>query len=182
MLPSLAGLALVWSLATAWHSSLPATIPLHFDLAGTPDGEGSRTSWFLPPVIATLVVAFVVLVGAIAPGLTRHHPEFVNLPSALKQPWLALDREARVRAMQPMQWTLGSVAFAVSVLHAWILANIRWVAMDPDPANPPRTLVGGVVAIGGFLGWILASVLLGKHAVERRVKEEALRVASPPGA
>lgn len=165
----LAGLAAVWALALAWWPSLPARIPLHFDGSGSPTRWGPSSQWFLLPTIATLVIGLVGGIGGVLPSLIRHHPGLVNTPR--KAQWLALGAEARIRVMQPMRWLLACTGLAMGGLFAWTLAGTRWVAMDPDPANPTRT-IGGASVVLAFAGAILVGVLVASIAVVRRIGEE----------
>jgi hypothetical protein len=168
----LAGLVMVWGLAIAWWPTLPARIPLHFDASGRPDRWGSSSQWFLLPMIATLVIGLVGGIGAALPAVVRSHPGLVNTPR--KKQWLALDAEARLRALLPMRWLLAWVGVFASGLFVWTLAGTRWVAMDPDPANPTRT-IGGAWIVLAFVGVILVGVLLASVAVFRRIGEETRR-------
>lgn len=168
----LAGLAVVWGLAIAWWPSLPARIPIHFDGSGRPDRWGPSSQWFLLPTIATLVIGLVGGIGAALPLLVRNHPGLVNTPR--KRQWLALDAEARLRAMLPIRWLLAWVGLFASGLFVWTLAGTRWVAMDPDPANPTRT-IGGAWVVLCFTGAILVAALLASVAVFRRIGEETRR-------
>ncbi len=168
----LAALAVVWTLAIAWWPTLPARIPLHFDGAVRPDRWGPRSQWFLLPTIATLAIGLVGIIVGGLPSLIRHYPGLVNTPR--KKQWLALDAEARIRCMQPMRWLLAGTGLAMGGLFAWTLAGTRWVAMDPDPANPTRT-IGGVGIVLAFAGVILVGVLIASIAVVRRIGEETRR-------
>lgn len=65
-------LAVVWGFVSYSYSSMPDTIPTHFNASGRPDGFGSKISIFLLPAIATV---FYV-------GLTilNKYPHFFNYP------------------------------------------------------------------------------------------------------
>jgi uncharacterized membrane protein len=68
-----------WVLAIVAYPSLPATIPMHFDLGGSPDRFGPKVLfWFLPGV-ATLVFG---LLFAVQFGDRRYNFPFRIAPAA----------------------------------------------------------------------------------------------------
>ena len=154
----LAGLAAVWSMAALWWPTLPAQIPLHFDAAGVPDrwGPASVANWFMLPFIATWLAALLGGIAAFMPALVRTWPAIVNVPQ--KKRWMALPPEARVRTAAPVRWMLAGAGHLMNGLFGWILWGTRHVAMDPDPANPTRTL-GGMGPIFVLVGALLVGVL-----------------------
>jgi hypothetical protein len=155
----IAGLAAVWTLAAMWWPTLPAKIPLHFDGAGVPDrwGPASVANWFMLPFIATWITVLIGGIAVFLPAIARHYPGLVNVPQ--KKRWVALPPEERIRTCEPMRWLLGLVGLFTNGLFVWILWGTRWVAMDPDPANPTRTL-GGMWPIFAMAGLLLAVVAL----------------------
>jgi uncharacterized membrane protein len=70
-------LLLVWGWAFTHFSTLPDTIPTHFNASGEADGFGSKVSIIALPVIATLL--FI--------GLTvlNRYPHIFNYPTAITQ-------------------------------------------------------------------------------------------------
>ena len=67
----------IWALTISQYSTLPNTIPTHFNGAGEADGFGSKASIIGLPVIATLL--FI--------GLTvlNRYPHIFNYPTAITQ-------------------------------------------------------------------------------------------------
>ena len=67
----------LWGWTITHYSSLPETIPTHFNAAGEADGFGSKVSIFALPVIATLL--FI--------GLTvlNRYPQSFNYPTTITQ-------------------------------------------------------------------------------------------------
>ena len=67
----------LWALTITNYSSLPDTIPTHFNAAGEADGFGSKVTILSLPVIATLL--FI--------GLTvlNRYPHSFNYPTAITQ-------------------------------------------------------------------------------------------------
>ena len=167
-----AGLAVVWSLAGLWWPTLPAQIPLHFDGAGVPDrwGPASVANWFMLPFIATWLTAMIGGITAFMPALARSWPAIVNVPQ--KRRWMALPLEARIRTIAPVRWMLSLVGLLANGLFVWILWGTRWVAMDPNPANPTRT-IGGTGTVFVFVGAILVGVLLASLRMRTLVIRES---------
>lgn len=169
----LAGLAAVWSMAALWWPTLPAQIPLHFDAAGVPDrwGPASVANWFMLPFIATWLAALLGGIAAFMPALVRTWPAIVNVPQ--KKRWMALPPEARVRTAAPVRWMLAMVGLFANGLFVWILAGTRYVAMDPNPANPTRT-IGGMGLVFVFVGVTLVGVLLATLRMRALVLRESM--------
>lgn len=67
----------LWGLTFTHYSTLPGTIPTHFNAAGEADGFGTKVSIIALPVIATLL--FI--------GLTvlNRYPHIFNYPTAITQ-------------------------------------------------------------------------------------------------
>lgn len=67
----------LWGWTIAHYSSLPDTIPTHFNAAGEADGFGGKASIITLPIIATLL--FI--------GLTvlNRYPHIFNYPTAITQ-------------------------------------------------------------------------------------------------
>jgi uncharacterized membrane protein len=67
----------LWTLTICHYSTLPETIPTHYNAAGKADGFGSKASIIGLPVIATLL--FI--------GLTvlNRYPHIFNYPTAITQ-------------------------------------------------------------------------------------------------
>lgn len=57
LIESISWLALIglWYLVLANYSTLPETIPIHFNLAGKADGFGNKGNLFILPIISTIV-------------------------------------------------------------------------------------------------------------------------------
>jgi hypothetical protein len=171
-------LAVLWGLAATWWPTLPAKIPLHFDAAGVPDrwGPASVANWFMLPFIATWITAMIGGIAIFLPSLARHWPGIVNVPQ--KKRWVALPPEERIRTAEPIRWMLGLVGLLANALFVWILWGTRWVAMDPDPANPSRTL-GGLWPVLAMTGLLLVAVLLASLRMRTLVLRAAERRSEP---
>jgi uncharacterized membrane protein len=48
-------LALIWFITLFFYKKLPATVPTHFNAAGTADGFGPKATFFLLPALGTLL-------------------------------------------------------------------------------------------------------------------------------
>jgi uncharacterized membrane protein len=110
----LIGALLAASLAT-WPA-LPARIPVHFDLAGTPTrwAGASLASWLGLPLFAAAMALFMV--GA--ERLTRRSPALWNIPE--KDLFLRLSPAARAPVEAVMSRVLGGAALLMTVTFALV--------------------------------------------------------------
>jgi uncharacterized membrane protein len=69
-------LALLWALTIWYFFRLPATIPVHFDGAGTPDRYGEKGSLVMLPLVATALFA---VMSAVTSAVSKH-PQALNYP------------------------------------------------------------------------------------------------------
>lgn len=60
---ALATIAIAWMVAVIAYTSMPETIPIHFNIKGEPDGYGSRLTLMILPAIATLTIPPMVLLS-----------------------------------------------------------------------------------------------------------------------
>jgi uncharacterized membrane protein len=67
----------IWALTISQYSTLPDTIPTHFNGAGQADGFGSKATFLSLPVIASLL--FIGLT------LLNRYPHSFNYPTAITQ-------------------------------------------------------------------------------------------------
>ena len=82
-----AGILAVWIYTAIVFSSLPETIPTHFNAIGQADDYGSRnTIWWLPAV-CTVLVAMLLLLGRVPHVL--NYPVQINASNAERQYRLA---------------------------------------------------------------------------------------------
>lgn len=59
---ALIGIILIWAICLYYYSSLPETIPIHFNAAGNPDGFGNKnTLWLLPSITTALYIALTAI-------------------------------------------------------------------------------------------------------------------------
>jgi uncharacterized membrane protein len=61
------GLAACWLIPLFFNSTLPNTIPTHFDAAGHPNGYSSRAGIWGLPVVVTFVYIILTAVNKISP-------------------------------------------------------------------------------------------------------------------
>ncbi len=150
--------AALWWRGVAWYPSIPDRFPIHFDMAGNPDGWATKSlgAWFLLPVFGTVVsVGLAIFAGLALPRLARHTPTMINLPH--KERFLALDPERRVQAVSPVACFLVYVAIATTALFVWILETTARVATGLQGPTPPWPVgVFLVLVVGGIVGMTLA--------------------------
>ncbi|MFM1872837.1 MAG: hypothetical protein RL398_2259 [Planctomycetota bacterium] len=149
----------VWAVAIQAWPDLPARIPIHYDLAGNPDGwvDKGVLSWFGLPAVGTLLGG---VVGLLLPVWTERmaaaNSPYLNVPD--KRRFAALSAAARVRAVAPMRPGLAVVGLAVQGLFFWIVyggaavAGGRWQTLPSWP-----TFVAVAVIVAAALGMTLAS-------------------------
>ncbi|GAB4091950.1 SdpI family protein [Flaviaesturariibacter terrae] len=82
-------LLLCWILVIRSYSSLPATVPIHFDAAGRADDWGPRSSVWMLPVIASAAYALLTL-------LHRYAHRFPRKPQDDTDPERALELVRRL--------------------------------------------------------------------------------------
>lgn len=131
----------IWWHAANWYPRIPDRFPIHFDLAGTPDGWANKSiaTWFMLPGCATGISVLLVLIGwVLIPLLAAHSPEFINIPN--KARFLKLSADDRVRTMQPMTSLLTLVAALVTMLFGSLLEQTARVAVGEAAFAKPWEL------------------------------------------
>jgi hypothetical protein len=165
-LATLTVLACTWAGAVAAYSTLPATIPIHFDFAGRPDAVGGKAWWFLLPTVATaLVVPLTWLLPIWVDRLAASNSRWLNVPD--RERFRALPPPARQRALSPLRHMLPILGLEVLLLFAWLLYASHRVAVgraDRLHHWPALACVAAVVATA--LGFAAA----GLRAVQREVQ------------
>ncbi len=146
------GLALVglagWSV---WaYGTLPATYPVHFDVAGRPDRWAEKGPWLwavLPLLAAVLAVSL-----SSAPSVARRAPGLLNIPK--KARYLDLDEGRRGIVLDRIGSSLEATAFFTTLL-LWGLQVAFWNAARTGSVWT-EGLVGGTIVytlalVGGAL-------------------------------
>ncbi len=115
-----AALALMWLLALVTYFRLPDRFPIHFDLAGRPDGWAERgaegfLTWLLLPIMASLTS----LLMRWAARATRTNPTLWNIPR--KREFLALDAARR----EPIQLLLEASMAWLTLLVTLLLLLLQ---------------------------------------------------------
>lgn len=103
--------ALLGGCLFAWPN-LPESIPTHFDLVGNPDGWSDKSvwSWFIPPIIALLILVMLYGLAWIIPKV----PALLSIPD--KDRILSLgddERKPVFLAIQDILFWSGSLSTAV---------------------------------------------------------------------
>ncbi len=158
----------VWALAAAAWPQLPARVPIHFDLAGRPDGWAARSAlwWFLLPAFATTIG---VVMGWLLPrwmlAMARANSRWLNMPR--KAEFMALPLAARERAVQaPVDW-LRALVVGVQALVGWIVYGSARVAAGDWQALPPAV---SFVLLGAVLACAIGLGIAGARSVRREVE------------
>lgn len=151
VLNGLLAVALLAASVVAWFG-LPDVIPVHFDLAGTPDrwARTSLVSWFALPLLATGLTGFLYLVALWLP----RHPRWLNFPG--KERYLELPRRERVPVDRVIRSILHGSGTLVLALFGVIQLLAYRRAVGLDAGWLPALIL--ILALGS--GPVLAAVAL----------------------
>jgi len=111
-------LAVLWAGSAMVWSSLPARVPMHFGLDGTPDRWAAPTfwEWFALPLIALgTTVLFLVLAWAVA-----RRPGLVNIPD--RERFLALPPAGR----RPVTVKIQTLLHAIGAQTVLLMGSLQW--------------------------------------------------------
>ena len=131
----------MWLFALATYARLPETCPIHFDLAGNPDGFAQRgpaglVLWLLLPATATLLSLFMRW----APRAGWKNPHFWNVPH--KKAFVALGPDRRA----PIQALLARTMAWLTLLCTALLATLQWlVYLSAGTTRVPALVTTAVV-------------------------------------
>ncbi len=67
----------IWALPVASYTTLPETIPIHYNIAGQADNFGEKSNLFILPVVATIL--FIALT------ILNKFPHLFNYPAGITQ-------------------------------------------------------------------------------------------------
>ncbi len=160
-----ASIAALWIISIRLYPTLPATIPLHFDFAGTPDrfGPPSFGNWFGLPILGTLIGVFLIAIMAVVPWLLRVAPGIVNIPR--KPQLLALPPYSQRRALAPMTTMMTMIATAVEWMLITIIYGTARIATGDATILAPWPLFV-------LIALILVLAVIGHFATVRRIDSE----------
>jgi len=158
-------------LAWQWFAELPERFPVHFDLAGRPDGWSTKspTSWFLAPGIGVVLGAFLTVLAMATPRLALRHAKLVNMPR--KAQFLALPPEGRAAAMLPTRWYLLALVVLLAGLFGWIVDGSARVAVGQWQELPPWPVLAFVGLVVGLLPVYLWLTVRTIDAATRRAQQ-----------
>ena len=173
ILLALAGLiqAAMWWRAAWWYPRLPDRIPIHFNMAGTPDGWAAKSvaTWFLLPSLATLLALALLGAGLVMiPALARHKPQSINIPS--KERFLALDADARAAAIAPVGAFMLFEATLLCGLFLWVVETSGKVATGAATTAQPWPVA--IVLVGSAIG-VPAMLIAMMRSIERATAKRA---------
>lgn len=160
-LAALGLLAALYAGSAAAYPRLPARIPIHFDLAGKPDGwvGTSLLSWFLLPLIATAMAGFLFVMGRVS----EYRPELWNVPE--KPRFLALPAEARAPIAARLRAFMALMAVVITAVLGTIQVEVFLSATGR--AAPPWLMTGATVLMVLAIG-VAAVRMNGRVAAEIR--------------
>ncbi len=164
----------LWWRAAAWYPRLPDRFPIHFDLAGNPDGWATKSAgaWFLLPALASLLTASLAALGLFGiPALARRAPGLINIPA--KDRFLTLDAARRVEAVGPVGTFLLFEGVLMGGLFLWVVEISGRVATGLSAAAKPWPVA--IVLVGTTIGVPLMLV-----GLMRSVERAATKGVIPP--
>jgi uncharacterized membrane protein len=161
-LAALGLLAALYAGSAAAYPRLPERIPIHFDLAGNPDGWASTSllSWFLLPLIATAMAGFLFVIGRVS----EYRPELWNIPE--KPRFLALPAEARAPIAARLRAFLALMAVMITALMGVFQVEV-FVTATGQASAKPWLMTGAIVLMLVAIG-VSAVRMGGRVAVEIR--------------
>lgn len=161
-----ASIAALWIISIRLYPTLPASIPLHFDLGGTPDrfGPPSIGNWFGLPILGTLIGVFLTAIMAGVPWLLRVAPGIVNIPR--KTQLLALPADSQRRALAPMTTMMASIATVIVLIFIYIIHGTARIATGD-------ATILAVWPLFVLIALILALLIIGHFATVRRIDSES---------
>jgi uncharacterized membrane protein len=134
-------LALMTTTVFARLSALPARIPVHFNIQGSPDRWDSKeTILVLVGVAWALTVMFYAIV-LLLPRL-RRRPDRLNIP--YKQEFLKLSPEKQQAYWSVLTEFMAALAASVNLLFYLILTGMLDVAAGKRSGLPAQTLAVGL--------------------------------------
>lgn len=103
---AIALLVLHWIMVIFIFSSLPDTIPIHFDATGKPDGFGKKPAIFLLPIIATMLYAAMTILNLFP--YIFNYPVPITVANAKRQYTIA------TRLLRRLKLAIGIVFFTIT--------------------------------------------------------------------
>jgi len=99
----------MWSYAFYHFNTLPAIIPIHFDLSGSPDGYGSKNTIWIIPGIVTLIIFLL--------NFLSRFPHKFNYISKINEDNAAKKYKSSVRLLRIL-------SFNISILFCYIIVSL----------------------------------------------------------
>ena len=166
--------SVLWWRVVWWAPQLPAKFPIHFDLAGKPDGWSTNQAvWFLLPAVSLVLLALFGGIIVWTGSLARSAPGIVNIPR--KDLFLKLSPEGRAASLEPTRAFLAWMLLLISLLFLFIVEGSAQVAI-----GQVQTLPSWPVFI--FLGLVFATlpwmIMATSRTVERIAAAEEVDASS----
>ena len=111
-------------------STLPETIPIHFNMSGEADSFGSKTMLWMFPIIATILVGLMKVI--------KRYPAQLNYP-------VKLTEDNRERQQHLAFMLLSGIACVIPLLFGFIIFSTTRYVKDGTLDFPVLLVLAGVL-------------------------------------
>lgn len=153
----------LWVAAAKTLGTLEGPYPDHFDISGEPD-SWTDAGWWLMPLIAAFITAFLVGIVLLARRWVRTRPEIINIPR--KADFLRLDPEARQRAFAPVVALVIGTAFFMNLIFTSIVFDTYAVAVAMQGG---LSMIKLILALVFMVVWVVLSLVRIRRAIEHEL-------------
>ncbi|MGB0863075.1 MAG: DUF1648 domain-containing protein [Saprospiraceae bacterium] len=140
---ALLGIIAIWAICIYNYSSLPETIPRHFNAAGEPDAFGNRNSIWILPIVTTGLYIGLTWVAKI--------PHAFNYPIKITSENAALQYEKAVQMIRILK-------VIITIGLSYMTYESVRVALGESQKMGSFTLILFLFAIFGLIGWYLFQI------------------------
>jgi uncharacterized membrane protein len=137
-------LALTFYLVFSSYTTLPESIPTHFNLQGLPDDWGSRNELFIFPAISIFIYALLTIVSLIMAN-AKDPRRYINLPIN-KTAMLSEDQMERLREL------LTRGIFALKLIVQLLVSFLSFTTIEIARGNSSQ--------MGDFWYFFLAAIFI----------------------
>ncbi|KAB7733051.1 DUF1648 domain-containing protein [Rudanella paleaurantiibacter] len=134
---------LTWAATVYVYPNLPDRMAIHVDLAGTPNGWGSKQTVFLGPGLITGTIAFLLLIREVAPA------ESFNMPVKITPE----NRDKQIRLAYQMMAAISLVLALLMAVMQFEICQLALGSTQMPSFLSTGVLIGGLFAVIGYYLW-----------------------------